>query len=225
MLAFILLIPTTIRYLNTTKIVAEFGMTNKNIMLSDGTNVQLNAGSTLSYSKDYNSGSREVFLNGEAYFNVTKTHDPFIVSTDYAQITVLGTKFNVRSRSDGFEAGVNEGSVEVTNNDKSIVLIEGERALIHSTSHSNIDSSSTSNYYPGWLNNKIVCDNTPLEKICKEIERTYNIKILFEDNSLKRISISGIINLYPNNLNSVMSSISLLAQREFKLEGETYIIL
>ena len=177
MLAFILLIPTTIRYLNTTKIVAEFGMTNKNIMLSDGTNVQLNAGSTLSYSKDYNSGSREVFLNGEAYFNVTKNHVPFIVSTDYAQITVLGTKFNVRSRSDGFEAGVNEGSVEVTNNDKSIVLIEGERALIHSTSHSNIDSSSTSNYYPGWLNNKIVCDNTPLEKICKEIERTYNIKI------------------------------------------------
>ena len=105
------------------------------------------------------------------------------------------------------------------------MLIEGERALIHSTSHSTIDSSSTSNYYPGWLNNKIVCDNTPLEKICKEIERTYNIKILFEDNSLKRISISGIINLYPNNLNSVMSSISLLAQREFKLEGETYIIL
>jgi ferric-dicitrate binding protein FerR (iron transport regulator) len=200
-------------------------MTNKNIMLSDGTNVQLNAGSTLSYSKDYNSGSREVFLNGEAYFNVTKNHVPFIVSTDYAQITVLGTKFNVRSRSDGFEAGVNEGSVEVTNNDKSIVLIEGERALIHSTSHSTIDSSSTSNYYPGWLNNKIVCDNTPLEKICKEIERTYNIKILIEDNSLKRLSISGIINLYPNNLNSVMSSISLLAQREFKLEGETYIIL
>ena len=225
MLAFILLIPTTIRYLNTTRIVAEFGITNKNIMLSDGTNVQLNAGSTLSYSKDYNSGNREVFLNGEAYFNVTKNHVPFIVSTDYAQVTVLGTKFNVRSRSDGFEAGVNEGSVEVTNNDNSIVLIEGERALIHSTSHSNIDSSSTSNYYPGWLNNKIVCDNTPLEKICKEIERTYNIKILIEDNSLKRLSISGIINLYPNNLNSVMSSISLLAQREFKLEGETYIIL
>ena len=121
MLAFILLIPTTIRYLNTTRIVAEFGITNKNIMLSDGTNVQLNAGSTLSYSKDYNSGNREVFLNGEAYFNVTKNHVPFIVSTDYAQVTVLGTKFNVRSRSDGFEAGVNEGSVEVTNNDKSIV--------------------------------------------------------------------------------------------------------
>ena len=51
------------------------------------------------------------------------------------------------------------------------------------------------------------------------------IREKLEDNSLKRISISGIINLYPNNLNSVMSSISLLAQREFKLEGETYIIL
>ena len=54
LLAFLLLMPTTIRYLNTKKVVSEFGVTDKNIILSDGTNIQLNAGSTLSYSKDYN---------------------------------------------------------------------------------------------------------------------------------------------------------------------------
>ena len=225
LLAFLLLMPTTIRYLNTKKIVSEFGITDKNIILSDGTNIQLNAGSALSYSKDYNIKNREVFLKGEAYFDVPKSQFPFIVSTDYAQVTVLGTKFNVRSRSDGFETGVNEGSVEVKNDNESKVLEKGQRALIHPKTNSTIESSPTNKFYPGWLNNKIVCDNTSLETICKEIERTYNIKILFKDNSQKNILISGIINLYPNNLKSVVSSISLLAQREFKLEGDTYIVL
>ncbi|MED5553467.1 MAG: FecR family protein, partial [Candidatus Neomarinimicrobiota bacterium] len=225
LLAFLLLMPTTIRYLNTKKVVSEFGVTDKNIILSDGTNIQLNAGSILSYSKDYNIKNRKVFLDGEAYFDVTKSQFPFIVSTDYAQVTVLGTQFNVRSRSDGFETGVNEGSVEVKKDNESKVLVKGQRVLIHSKSQSTIESSPTNDYYPGWLNNKIVCDNTSLETICKEIERTYNIKILFKDISQKKISISGIINLYPNNLKSVVSSISLLSQREFKLKGDTYTVL
>ncbi len=104
-------------------------------------------------------------------------------------------------------------------------MVKGQRALIHPKTYSTIESSPTNDFYPGWLNNKIVCDNTSLETICKEIERTYNIKILFKDISQKKILISGIINLYPNNLKSVVSSISLLAQREFKLKGDTYIVL
>ncbi len=225
LLAFLLLTPTTIRYINTNKIVAEFGVKDKNIILSDGTNINLNAGSTLSYTKDYNIENRAVFLKGEAYFNVKKSHIPFIVSTEFAQVEVLGTKFNVRSRKDGFEAGVNEGSIKVKQNKQSMILYEGQRALMQSKEHSIFDSSSTHEYYPGWLNNKIICDNTSLGMICEEIERTYNIKILFNNIFHKQISISGIINLYPNNLKSVMSSISLLSQRELKLEGDTYIIL
>jgi len=225
LLAFLLLMPATIRYINTNRIVAEFGVADKNIILSDGTIINLNAGSILSYTKNYNNENREVFLKGEAYFNVKKSHVPFIVSTEFAQVEVLGTKFNVKSRQDGFEAGVNEGSVKVKQDEQSIILYEGQRALIQSKEHPIIDSSSTHEYYPGWLNNKIICDNTSLGVICEEIERTYNIEILFNDISQKKISISGIINLYPNNLKSVMSSISLLSQLELKLEGDTYIIL
>ena len=190
LLAFLLLMPTTIRYLNTKKIVSELGITDKNIVLSDGTNIQLNAGSTLSYSKNYHIKNREVFLEGEAYFDVTKSQFPFIVSTDYAQVTVLGTKFNVRSRSDGFETGVNEGSVEVKNDNESKVLVKGQRALIHPKTQSTIKSSATNDFYPGWLNNKIVCDNTSLETICKEIERTYNICLLYTSPSPRDLSTS-----------------------------------
>ena len=225
LLAFLLIMPTTIRYLNTNTVSSEFGMTNRNVILSDGTSIQLNADSKISYGSNYGNGNRNVSLKGEAFFNVTPSNVPFVVSTDYAKITVLGTKFNVRARNDGFETGVNEGLVEINKNDKSLVLSKGQRALIESKNAETIHSSSTNNHYPGWLNNKIICDNTSLDKICKEIERTYNIKILFKDISKKKVSISGIIDLYPNNLKSVISSISLLADLEFKLKGDAYIVL
>ena len=225
LLVFLLIMPTMIRYLNTNTVSSEFGMTNRNVILSDGSSIHLNADSKISYGSNYGNGNRNVSLKGEAFFNVTPGNVPFVVSTDYAKITVLSTKFNVRARNDGFETGVNEGSVEINKNDKSLVLSKGQRVLIESKNAEIIHSSSTNNHYPGWLNNKIVCDNTSLDRICKEIERTYNIKIIFKDISKKKISISGIIDLYPNNLKSVISSISLLADREFKLKGDTYIVL
>ena len=132
LLAFLLIMPTTIRYLNTNTVSSEFGMINRNVILSDGTSIQLNADSKISYGSNYGNGNRNVSLKGEAFFNVTPSNVPFIVSTDYAKVTVLGTKFNVRARDDGFETGVNEGSVEINKNDKSLVLSEGQRALIES---------------------------------------------------------------------------------------------
>ena len=97
--------------------------------MNDGTKVHLNAGTTLSYSKNFNSTSREVTLNGEAYFEVEKGSSPFIISTDLAKVTVLGTKFNVRSREDGFEIGVNEGKVKIENKTKSIDLKKVNRLI------------------------------------------------------------------------------------------------
>ncbi len=67
------------------------------VTLSDGTKVWLNAGSKLKYKKDFGQESRNVLLEGEAYFNVAKQKHPFIVSTSHLNISVLGTVFNVKS--------------------------------------------------------------------------------------------------------------------------------
>ena len=140
-------------------------------------------------------------------------------------MTVLGTKFNVRSREDGFEIGVNEGKVKIENKTKSIDLKKGEQVDISIDQPKVISVSKVSNFYPGWKNNKLICDNSSLEKICKELERRYDIKIQFQDNLQKNTTISGIIDLSPNNLDSVLSSISLLSKRKFKLQGDSYILL
>ena len=211
--------------LNTVNIYSSYGEKTKTVLLNDGTKVHLNAGTTLSYSKNFNSTSREVTLNGEAYFEVEKGSSPFIISTNLAKVTVLGTKFNVRSREDGFEIGVNEGKVKIENKTKSIDLKKGEQVDISIDQPKILSISKVSNFYPGWKNNKLICDNSSLEKICKELERRYDIKIQFQNNLQKNTTISGIIDLSPNNLDSVLSSISLLSKRKFKLQGDSYILL
>ena len=212
------------KIMNTVNINSDLGIREKVISLSDGSKIYLNAGSRLSYSKDYDSESRKVSLNGEAYFDVKKGINPFIISTEYAQITVLGTKFNVRSRDDGFEVGVNEGAVKVQNDLQSMELSQGEQIDINPEYPKTFSSSKMADFYPGWKNNKLICDNSSLLKICDELERIYNVKINFKNESQKNIPISGIINLNPSNLESVLSSISLLSKREFKLRGDSYIV-
>ena len=213
------------KIMNTVNINSDLGIREKVISLSDGSKIYLNAGSEFSYSKDYDSKSRKVFLNGEAYFEVKKGINPFIISTEYAEITVLGTKFNVRSRDDGFEVGVNEGAVKVHNDLQSMEISQGEQIDVNPEYPKNFSTSKTADFYPGWKNNKLIFDNSCLEKICKELERIYNIKIQFQSNLQKNITISGIIDVSPNNLDSVLSSISLLSKRSFKLQGDSYILL
>ena len=214
-----------IKIMNTVNINSDLGIREKVISLSDGSKIYLNAGSELSYSKDYDSKSRKVSLNGEAYFDVKKGINPFIISTEYAEITVLGTKFNVRSRDDGFEVGVNEGAVKVHNDLQSMEISQGEQIDVNPGYPKTFSTSKIADFYPGWKNNKLICDNSSLEKICKELERRYNIKIQFQSDLQKNITISGIIDLSPNNLNSVLSSISLLSKRKFKLQDDSYILL
>ena len=217
-------IPIT-KIMNRVNINSDLGTRAKVILLSDKSKIYLNAGSELSYSKDYDSENRKVYLNGEAYFDVKRGINPFIISTEYAEITVLGTKFNVRSRDDGFEVGVNEGAVRVQNDLQSMEISQGQQIDVTPKYPKTFTRSKTPDFYPGWKNNKLICDNSSIVKICDELERIYNIKINFQNESQKNISISGIINLNPSNLESVLSSISLLSKLEFKLRGDSYTVL
>ena len=221
----ILIAIPTINMMNSVNIHSGAGLNGKIVVLEDGTQIHLNAESSISYSKDYNSENRKISLTGEAYFDVKKGFYPFIVSTKYANVIVLGTKFNVRSRKDGFETGVNEGLVKIESGSKSMILNKNEQIEIDSKKPAIILQSETTNSYPGWRNNKIICNNYSLERICEELERIYAIKIDFLEADHKKTLISGTLHLEPSNLESVLSSISLLCKREFKFDGDTYILL
>ena len=199
--------------------IAYAGMGENNTLeLPDGSTIILNSDSQMKFSKKFNISNRTIDLAGEAYFDIKKGDFPFIVNTDYATITVLGTSFNVRSREDGFELGVNSGVVSVSNEITNTNLLKGQ--LIHLKPDLFNDLTPQKSYfnYPDWINKKFYCDKTTLRELSSEIERRFNIKIKFSKPELRKLTVTGIIDA--PNLNTVLRTISLLTQHEFKLDGD-----
>ena len=105
------------------------------VILSDGSKIWLNAGSKIKYNRHFDISSREVFLEGEAYFDVEKAKHPFIVYTSHIDIHVLGTRFNVKSYpdEDNIEATLVEGNIRIESkkSDKPVFLRPREKLTFH----------------------------------------------------------------------------------------------
>jgi len=195
----------------------------KSVLLSDGTEVILNSESELTYNRNYNKNNRSVHLIGEAYFSVQKGNMPFYVLTPYGKISVLGTSFNIRARNDGFEVGVNDGEVQVSNENSLLNLSKGQLIDVKSEFFSSNIIQIPTDQYPDWLNRKFYCNETTLESLCLEIERTFDIKINFTNPNLKNLTITGLIEA--SDLGNVLQTVSILTKHKFKLDGGTCTIL
>ena len=195
----------------------------KTVLLSDGTEVILNSESELTYNRNYNKNNRSVHLIGEAYFSVQKGNIPFNVLTPHGKISVLGTSFNIRARNDGFEVGVNDGEVQVSNENNLLDLSKGQLIDVKSEFFSSNIIQIPTDQYPDWLNRKFYCNETTLESLCLEIERTFDIKINFTNPDLKSLTITGLIEA--SDLDNVLQTVSILTKHKFKLDGGTCTIL
>lgn len=156
------------------------------LILSDGSQVYLNAGTTLTYPTTFNtSGNRELFLDGEAYFEVT--HDskrPFVVHTSTMDVAVLGTEFNVSSYhlETNKEVVLVSGKVAVSLPDnhlkKSNILNPGDKAS-HSNSQQALEITKVdTRLYTAWKENELIFKNTAFGTIIKRLERHYNVTII-----------------------------------------------
>jgi len=217
-LALILVLPIAYDSLTTETLVTQT-TDFRTLQLPDGSTITLNAGSQIKYKKDFNTDHRSLTMTGEAYFDVQNGNTPFVIQTNQGQVTVLGTSFNVRSREDGFEVGVNEGIVKVSNDSKSVILHKGQMIGVDSKfDEKNLQNIAYTNY-PDWMHEKLVCEQTPLSEVCDEIERTFGISFEFANPSFSDITVTGVIDA--KDLNTVLSTISLLTQHEFKFDGDT----
>jgi ferric-dicitrate binding protein FerR (iron transport regulator) len=172
------------------------------IVLPDGSQVWLNAGSSLDYNNQvFNKVLREVRLNGEAYFDVAKNAEkPFIIHTEKMDIKVLGTVFNVRSYSNEkiAEASLIRGSIEVTlkdRKDNKIILKPNEKISIASQEidHTVVvknktatRTTTTSDILPQIVVKEL--QPNPVNNIIAEIAWTQN-KLFFEDESLENVAL------------------------------------
>lgn len=175
------------------------------VQLSDGTKVNLNAGSSLKYPVKFLDGNqRQVFLTGEAYFDVTADKDhPFIVNAEQLNVQVLGTMFNISAYPEDKDTDVVlvEGSVGLyaqnATLDQSITIKPGTKGTLDKTNNSITTETVDISIYTSWMNGDMVFRNMPFENIVKKLERQFNMTIIITNEKLKREYFNATFNDEP----------------------------
>ena len=149
-------------------------------ILSDGSRIWLNKGSILKYSRNFGGLSRDVFLQGEAFFNISHDSErPFKVKTEDALITVLGTSFNVRvdeeMRSTSVDVKMGRVEVESLKSGKNVIVKAGESAIFNVLDDSFDHHVSLTTNADSWLDNTFSFNATPLKLVFSDLSRHFGI--------------------------------------------------
>jgi transmembrane sensor len=169
------------------------------ITLADGSKVWLNAGSKLVYPSKFVDKRREVYLVGEAFFDIEKNDkQPFVVKSLNVAIEVLGTRFNVSAypEDNSIQTVLVEGSVNVNLAnagifEKGITLIPGQMALVNKKTEKTMVYDVDPDYYTLWMDGLIQFENTDLNRVIKKLERYYNIDFAYTNPLDGMVKISG----------------------------------
>ncbi len=238
-------------YSGTTNEVVYNTLTNPkgsrvvDITLSDGSRVWLNAGSAITYPVAFagntqkgSPGERNVFINGEAYFEVTHNADmPFKVSKGQMEVTVLGTHFNVNAYDDDKDIRVTllEGSVSMQSTTdpagrkQSVVLKPGEQAVLthdpaqnrtasQLTIHDNVDLDQVMAWKSGLFNFK----GTDIDAIMKQVARWYNVEVEYRATIKEKFHVEMSRN---TNVSNVFRILEATGGVHFKIDDKKIIVI
>ena len=174
------------------------------VILSDGSKVVLNAATTLRYPTSFNGEKRQVYLDGEAYFEVSKNEEkPFVVKLNKQEITVLGTAFNIQAYENESYSVVTllsgrvmlEAFNELGESTGRMFLKPNQRALSDNESGSVSLHDVNSSLANAWINGEYKFKDEPLSSIFKRLENYYNVRIHLDDPRLEQIRYTGTFSL------------------------------
>src|SRR5690606_3086975 len=197
--------------------------------LPDGSTVWLNSGSYLTFNNEINGKDREVYLNGEGFFNVKQTGHRFIVHTKSNDIEVLGTSFNTTSYEDEnlFAVELLTGEVKLSSNEhkyNSFKMNPGENISINTLTNKLFKSSRKEDIEILWTKKQLSLKNTALGDILKKMERIYNVNIYAEKEIMAmNINYSGRLNVDVDVVTSLNSIYELNNYNINLKEKEVYI--
>lgn len=216
----------------------------REITLPDSSVVWLNAGSHIRYAGNFIQKRREVYLDGEAYFDVKQdAGHPFFVHAGNITIKVLGTEFNVRAYQDEnrIETTLINGKVQVQiagTPDKKIVLTPDEKLTVINQRFSlsgkspakrkelsfqvkEVTPSQTITPIPevAWLQDKLAFQNEPFAELSKKLERRYAVHIIFRDTSLKEERLTGVFE--NETIQRALKILQMTTPFAYKIQGDT----
>jgi transmembrane sensor len=202
--------------------------TTKVIVLPDGTKVTLNANSTLRYPEKLNGNTREVYLKGEAYFEVVhNVNKPFIIHSGKLRTNVLGTTFTISAYSPAQPMNVTvlTGKVAVKNEESRALAIltrgqwatalPGEKGFVQGKLAAPEDAIA-------WIDNKLIFENTDLQYVTMKLSNKYNVQINVKGNKLAHERITGIFQ--SQSLPDILKALTKLTHSTYTIQQNTYTI-
>lgn len=202
----------------------------KYLLLPDSTQVWLNAASTLEYPSAFGKNKREVFLSGEAYFDVKHADAiPFIIHTGEVSTTVLGTAFNIRAYPGAKETivvSVNRGKVRVDVREKQqFTLAQGQQVKIAPLLKNNPVEARQSvvQEVAAWQQGNLAYDDELLETIIADLERVYDVRVKIASASVRQLRISTSFKR-ETGVEQALQIICRLTETQLKQVNGEYII-
>jgi hypothetical protein len=198
------------------------------VTLADGTKVWLNSGSKLMFPPLFKGLTREVMLEGEALFEVTKNSaKPFLVKTDAFKLKVYGTKFNVQaySKEEKCIIVLVEGKISMNSNQNlqsaELFLAPNQKVSIsRSENKFEIENIPDTELYTAWIDGYLTFSNEDVKQVLKRVSRYYNISI--ESHLPGDEKIHGKLDL-KDDPERVLDGIALISKTKYKKEQNSYI--
>ncbi|PXY46634.1 FecR family protein [Flavobacterium hydrophilum] len=207
-----------------------YGKTFK-LILSDGTVVNLNSGTTIRYPEQFGiSGKRTVYLTGEAFFEVAKDKEhPFIVNANQVDIEVLGTKFNVNAypETSTVNSVLVEGSIQMYDkeNPSNAVLLKPNQMAVWQNNSKKITTKSVDPaFYSAWTKGELTFKDTPFSTIVKIIQRSYDVEIINENSDLARQTFTGTIKISESSVENILELLKRDTPFDYTIKQNTIII-
>ena len=192
------------------------------LVLPDGTDVWLNAASSITFPTSFEGKERSVSITGEAYFEVThNTRQPFHVKVNAMNIEVVGTHFNVNGYTDEpyIKTTLLEGSVAINDHGKTVLLKPSEQARVSQLNDESITVTKPNiDEIMAWKNGRFSYNNTDLKAIMRQIMRWYDVDVEYKDNIPVRYFTADISR--DNNLSAILKILEL-SNIHFRLEEDS----
>jgi len=210
------------------EVVIPFGNKSQ-LVLPDGTKVWLNAGSRMAFPSKFSGKKREVFLEGEAYFEVTHNADvPFLVNTSDISIKVLGTKFNVSAyKTDKVaETVLLEGKVTVKDLSsigfmaKEAVLAPNQKASFNKENKSiSVNNEADADFAIAWTEGWFKFSQQNLSSVLNKLQRYYNVQFEFDNGFSTSDMITGKLDL-KESIEQTMVALEDVANIQYRINGD-----
>ena len=192
------------------------------LQLPDGSRIWLNSETSIRFPVCFMKDRREVYLSGEAYFEVAKdVSAPFHVYVKGGEVTVLGTSFNISAYKEdvAWQTTLVSGRVQVEADDRMVVMKPTEQYSVDRHTGEGVLKEVDTELYTSWVDGKFYFNAYAFEDIVKKLERWYDFTMNYQDEEIKRMHFSGTINKH-RPLNEVLQFLEKTTDIHFEISGK-----